>query len=67
MRGWAASEGADDECGQRAPHDPAAPFNGDSPPATGARILTQPPHFDGLTGTLRDLVGLALAKVPRGR
>jgi predicted Ser/Thr protein kinase len=43
------------------------PFNGDSPPATAARILTQPPHLDGLTGTLRDLVGLALAKVPADR
>ncbi len=43
------------------------PFNGDSPPATAARILTQPPQLDGLTGPLRHLVELALAKDPADR
>ena len=43
------------------------PFNGDSPPATAARILTQPPQLDGLTGPLRHLVELALAKNPTDR
>ncbi len=43
------------------------PFNGDSPPATAARILTQPPQLDGLTGPLRHLVELALAKNPADR
>ncbi|ROP34178.1 serine/threonine-protein kinase [Couchioplanes caeruleus] len=43
------------------------PFQGDSPTSTAARILTQPPHLDGLPQPLRDLVELALAKDPRDR
>jgi eukaryotic-like serine/threonine-protein kinase len=43
------------------------PFAADSPPATAARILTQPPDLDGLTGALRDLVERALAKDPADR
>ncbi|MEV6599590.1 protein kinase [Actinoplanes sp. NPDC051346] len=43
------------------------PFHGDSPPATAARILTQPPQLEGLPRPLRDLVALALAKEPRDR
>jgi predicted Ser/Thr protein kinase len=43
------------------------PFAADSPPATAARILTQPPDLDGLTGRLRDLVAQALAKEPADR
>src|SRR3954454_2904992 len=38
------------------------PFGGDSPPATAARILTQPPDLRSLTGSLRDLVAHALEK-----
>ena len=43
------------------------PFAADSPPATAARILTQPPDLTGLTGALRDLVASALAKEPGDR
>jgi predicted Ser/Thr protein kinase len=43
------------------------PFQGDSPPATAARILTQRPDLTGLSGTLRHLVELALAKDPADR
>jgi serine/threonine protein kinase len=32
------------------------PFRADSPPATAARILTQPPDLSGPSGPLRDLV-----------
>ncbi|MEV6348915.1 serine/threonine-protein kinase [Actinoplanes sp. NPDC051851] len=43
------------------------PFNADSPPATAARILTQPPRLDGLSAPLRDLVAHALEKDPANR
>ncbi|MGX6603591.1 serine/threonine protein kinase [Micromonosporaceae bacterium Da 78-11] len=43
------------------------PFAADSPPATAARILTQPPDLTGLSGPLRDLVARALAKEPADR
>ncbi|MEV4702865.1 protein kinase domain-containing protein [Actinoplanes sp. NPDC049316] len=43
------------------------PFEGDSPGATAARILTQPPRLDGLPQPLRDVVGRALAKDPAER
>ncbi|GAA0806490.1 serine/threonine-protein kinase [Spirilliplanes yamanashiensis] len=43
------------------------PFSGDSPAATAARILTQPPDLAGLTGPLRGMVELALATEPRER
>ncbi|GIF01895.1 serine/threonine-protein kinase [Paractinoplanes rishiriensis] len=43
------------------------PFAADSPPATAARILTQPPDLTGLTGPLRDLVAHALEKEPANR
>ncbi|GAA2660176.1 serine/threonine protein kinase [Paractinoplanes durhamensis] len=43
------------------------PFAADSPPATAARILTQPPDLSGLSGPLRDLVGHALEKDPANR
>ncbi|HEX5203061.1 MAG TPA: serine/threonine-protein kinase [Actinoplanes sp.] len=43
------------------------PFAADSPPATAARILTQPPDLSGLTGPLRELVGHALEKDPANR
>ncbi|SDS14845.1 serine/threonine protein kinase [Actinoplanes derwentensis] len=43
------------------------PFHADSPPAMAARILTQPPRLDGLSGPLRDLVGHALEKDPENR
>src|SRR4051812_34219082 len=43
------------------------PFAADSPPATAARILTQPPDLSGLTGPLRDLVAHALEKDPATR
>jgi predicted Ser/Thr protein kinase len=43
------------------------PFSADSPPATAARILTQPPDLTGLTGPLRDLVRHALEKDPANR
>ncbi|WP_433825226.1 serine/threonine-protein kinase [Actinoplanes sp. CA-015351] len=43
------------------------PFAADSPVATAARILTQPPGLDGLDGPMRDLVSAALAKDPASR
>ncbi|WP_433796672.1 serine/threonine protein kinase [Actinoplanes sp. CA-252034] len=43
------------------------PFWADSPAATAARILTQPPDLTGLDGSLRDLVGRTLAKDPADR
>ena len=43
------------------------PFRADSPAATAARILTQPPDLSGLDGPLRDLVGRTLAKDPADR
>jgi eukaryotic-like serine/threonine-protein kinase len=43
------------------------PFEGDSPGATAARILTQPPRLDGLPQPLREVVGRALAKDPADR
>ena len=43
------------------------PFGADSPAATAARILTQPPDLTGLDGSLRDLVGRTLAKDPAER
>jgi hypothetical protein len=43
------------------------PFAADSPPATAARILTQPPDLKGLSGPLRDLVAHALEKDPANR
>jgi len=43
------------------------PFAADSPAATAARILTQPPEVSGLPRPLRDLVTLALAKEPQDR
>ncbi len=43
------------------------PFAGDSAAATAARILTQPPVLTGLTGQLKDLVALTLAKEPGDR
>ena len=45
----------------------ATPFSADSPPATAARILTQPPRLDGLSGPLRELVAHALEKDPANR
>jgi predicted Ser/Thr protein kinase len=43
------------------------PFAADSPTATAARILTQPPVLGALTGQLRDLVARSLAKDPADR
>jgi len=43
------------------------PFSADSPPATAARILTQPPDLTGLSGPLRELIGHALEKDPANR
>jgi serine/threonine protein kinase len=43
------------------------PFAADSPTATAARILTQPPELGALSGPLRDLVAHSLAKEPRDR
>jgi hypothetical protein len=43
------------------------PFSADSPPATAARILTQPPDLSGLSGPLRTLVGHSLEKEPQNR
>jgi hypothetical protein len=44
-----------------------APFDGGSPAAIAARVLTQPPQLAGLTGPLRGVVELALAKDPKDR
>jgi eukaryotic-like serine/threonine-protein kinase len=43
------------------------PFRADSPPATAARILTQPTDLSGLSGPLPDLVAHALEKDPANR
>jgi len=43
------------------------PFDADSPVATAARILTQPPNLAGLPGPLRELVAAALEKDPDRR
>ncbi|MFD0523254.1 serine/threonine-protein kinase [Paractinoplanes durhamensis] len=43
------------------------PFAADSPVATAARILTQPPSLTGLSGPLRDLIAAALDKDPDRR
>jgi hypothetical protein len=43
------------------------PFSADSPTATAARILTQPPDLSGLSGPLRHLVAHALEKDPAHR
>jgi hypothetical protein len=43
------------------------PFGADSAAATAARILTQPPVLNGLSGPLRDLVASSLEKEPRNR
>ncbi|PRY23472.1 serine/threonine protein kinase [Pseudosporangium ferrugineum] len=43
------------------------PFGTDSPAATAARILTQPPDLTGIEGPLRSLVERALAKDPADR
>jgi len=43
------------------------PFSADSPTATAARILTQPPDLTGLKAPLRDLVAHALEKDPANR
>jgi serine/threonine protein kinase len=43
------------------------PFGADSAAATAARILTQPPVLNGLSGPLRDLVALSLEKEPQNR
>ncbi|WP_239082462.1 serine/threonine protein kinase [Actinoplanes teichomyceticus] len=43
------------------------PFYADSPPATAARILTQPPRLHGLSRPLRTLVAHALEKDPANR
>ncbi|MEV6845533.1 serine/threonine-protein kinase [Actinoplanes sp. NPDC051411] len=43
------------------------PFQADSPAATAARILTQPPEVSGLPSPLRELVERTLAKDPADR
>ncbi|MFI6071886.1 serine/threonine-protein kinase [Actinoplanes sp. NPDC051343] len=43
------------------------PFQADSPAATAARILTQPPEVAGLPSPLRELVERTLAKDPADR
>jgi predicted Ser/Thr protein kinase len=43
------------------------PFNADSPVATAARILTQPPNLAGLPEPLRELVAASLDKDPGRR
>jgi predicted Ser/Thr protein kinase len=43
------------------------PFNADSPVATAARILTQPPNLTGLPEPLRELVAASLDKDPGRR
>jgi eukaryotic-like serine/threonine-protein kinase len=44
-----------------------SPFAGDSPEATAARILTQPPHLGTLAEPLRGLVEMATVKNPADR
>ncbi|MET8278849.1 serine/threonine-protein kinase [Micromonospora sp. NPDC005174] len=43
------------------------PFRADSPAATAARILTQPPELSGLPDRLREVVARTLAKDPTER
>ncbi len=43
------------------------PFQADSPPATAARILTQPPDLSGVLDPLHDVVAVTLAKDPADR
>jgi hypothetical protein len=43
------------------------PFAGDSPVATAAAILTQPPHLAGVPEPLRDIVARTLDKAPEHR
>jgi serine/threonine protein kinase len=43
------------------------PFQGDSPEATAARILTQPPYLDGLSEPLRGFIEQAIVKDPADR
>jgi eukaryotic-like serine/threonine-protein kinase len=43
------------------------PFHADTPTATAARILTEPPDLAGLGGPLRELVEYALEKDPARR
>ncbi|MGX7675694.1 serine/threonine protein kinase [Plantactinospora sp. DSM 117369] len=43
------------------------PFAAGTPAATAVRIMTEEPDLDGLTGPLRELVELALAKEPHRR
>ncbi|WP_052720075.1 serine/threonine-protein kinase [Actinoplanes rectilineatus] len=43
------------------------PFQSDSPAATAARILTQPPDLGGLTSPLREIVSRSLDKDPARR
>jgi hypothetical protein len=43
------------------------PFQGDSPEATAARILTQPPYLDGLAEPLRGFIESATVKNPEDR
>ena len=43
------------------------PFQADSPAATAARILTQPPELSALPQTLQSVVARTLAKDPRER
>ncbi|MEV6636305.1 serine/threonine-protein kinase [Actinoplanes sp. NPDC051470] len=43
------------------------PFQADSPAATAARILTQPPELTGLPASLQPVVARTLAKDPRER
>jgi eukaryotic-like serine/threonine-protein kinase len=43
------------------------PFEGASPMATAAQILTRPPHLQGLPSSLTELVASALDKDPRNR
>ncbi|GIG92758.1 serine/threonine-protein kinase [Plantactinospora endophytica] len=43
------------------------PFAAETPAGTAVRIMTEEPDLDGLTGPLRELVELALAKDPQRR
>jgi eukaryotic-like serine/threonine-protein kinase len=43
------------------------PFQGDSPEATAARILTQPPYLEGLSEPLRGFIESAIVKDPAAR